>query len=364
MNIGDNLLTDLYKWFAGVLNDWIGGWGLRTDVVSGLVMAIMTIIVIVVILLFAVFVVLTLIWLERKNAARIQDRIGPNRVGPFGLLQPIADTIKMLIKEDIVPTNADGLVHLLAPMVTAAPAVLVFAVLPFGRGMTPADLNIGALWIVSVASIATVGIFMAGYGSNNKFALLGGMRAVAQAVSYEIPQVLTIVPIVMMVGSMSLVKIVEAQSTMWFIWAFPVGPIAFVVYYISALAEVNRTPFDIPEGESEIVAGHHTEYSGMKWGLFYVAEYFNFFIICAIATTLFFGGWQGPGFLPSYVWFIAKVYILIWIGMWIRMTLPRMRVDQLMKFAWKVLVPIALVNIVLAGLHLDLISLLKQLRVI
>jgi NADH-quinone oxidoreductase subunit H len=363
MNIGDNLLTDLYKWFTGVLTDWIGGWGLRTDVVSALVMAIMTILVIVVILLFAVFVTLTLIWLERKNAARIQDRVGPNRVGPFGLLQPVADTIKMLIKEDIVPTNADGLVHLLAPIVTAAPAVLVFAVLPFGRGMAPVDLNIGALWVVSVASIATVGIFMAGYGSNNKFALLGGMRAVAQAVSYEVPQVLTIVPIVMMVGSMSLVKIVEAQSTMWFIWAFPVGPIAFIVYYISALAEVNRTPFDIPEGESEIVAGHHTEYSGMKWGLFYVAEYFNFFIICAIATIVFFGGWQGP-FLPSWLWFIIKVYVLIWVGMWIRMTLPRMRVDHLMKFAWKVLVPIALINIVLQGLGINLFNLLRMLGVI
>ena len=293
---------------------------------------------------------LTLIWLERKVAARVQDRVGPNRVGPFGLIQPVADTIKMFIKEDIVPTNADGLVHLLAPVIALAPAVLAFVVVPFGQGMAPADLNIGVLWIVSVSSIGTIGLFMAGYGSNNKFALLGGMRAVAQAISYEVPQVLTIVPIILLAGSMSLVKIVEKQSAIWYVF-LPVGLIAFVVYYISALAEVNRTPFDLPEGESEIVAGHHTEYSGMKFGLFYLAEYFNFFIVCTVATTLFLGGWQGP-FLPSWLWFILKTYGLIILGMWIRMTIPRFRVDQLMKFAWQVLVPISLVNIILTAILL------------
>ncbi len=351
MDILNNLFTNIYNAINAFLNGLLGGAGLRPDAASAIVAAIMGLIVGTVVLLFGVGVVLTLIWLERKVAARVQDRVGPNRVGPFGMLQPVADTIKMFIKEDIVPTNADGLVHLLAPVIALAPAVLAFVVVPFGQGMQPADLNIVVLWVVSVSSIGTVGLFMAGYGSNNKFALLGGMRAVAQAISYEIPQVLTIVPIILLAGSMSLVQIVQKQSTLWYVFVLPVGLIGFVVYYISALAEVNRTPFDQPEGESEIVAGHHTEYSGMKFGLFYLAEYFNFFIVCTIATTLFLGGWQGP-FLPSWLWFLIKTYALILLGMWIRMTLPRFRVDQLMKFAWQVLVPISLINIVLTGILL------------
>ena len=351
MDILNNLFTNIYNAINAFLNGLIGGAGLRPDAASAIVAAIMGLIVVTVVLLFGVGVVLTLIWLERKVAARVQDRVGPNRVGPFGMLQPVADTIKMFIKEDIVPTNADGLVHLLAPVIALAPAVLAFVVVPFGQGMQPTDLNIGVLWVVSVSSIGTVGLFMAGYGSNNKFALLGGMRAVAQAISYEIPQVLTIVPIILLAGSMSLVQIVQKQSALWYVFVLPVGLVGFVVYYISALAEVNRTPFDLPEGESEIVAGHHTEYSGMKFGLFYLAEYFNFFIVCTIATTLFLGGWQGP-FLPSWLWFIIKTYALILLGMWIRMTLPRFRVDQLMKFAWQVLVPISLINIVLTGILL------------
>ncbi len=357
MDILNNLFVSLYVWVADLLHGLLGGLGLAKDAEAALVSAIMVLLVITVILLWMVLMVLILIWLERKNAARLQDRVGPNRVGPWGLLQPVADTIKMFIKEDIVPANADKFVHTLAPMVAMMPAVLAFAVIPWGKGMQPVDINIGVLWIVAVASIGTIGVFIGGYGSNNKYSLLGGMRAVAQMVSYEIPQVLTMVPIVLMVGSMSLVKINEAQSgwfgLQWFIFAVPVGPIAFVVYYLSALAEVGRTPFDLPEGESEIVAGYMTEYSGMKWGLFYLAEYFNFFIVCTIAATLFLGGWNGP-ILPPYVWFILKVYGLILLGMWIRMTWPRFRVDQLMNLAWKVLVPIALVNIVLAGLGLPI----------
>lgn len=350
MDILNKLFTNIYDAINAFLNGLIGGFGLTADAVSALVAAVMGLLVGTAVLLFGVGVVLTLIWLERKVAARVQDRVGPNRVGPFGLIQPVADTIKMFIKEDIVPTNADGLVHLLAPVIALAPAVLAFVVVPFGQGMAPADLNIGVLWIISVSSIGTIGLFMAGYGSNNKFALLGGMRAVAQAISYEVPQVLTIVPIILLAGSMSLVTIVQKQSAIWYVF-LPVGLIAFVVYYISALAEVNRTPFDLPEGESEIVAGHHTEYSGMKFGLFYLAEYFNFFIVCTVATTLFLGGWQGP-FLPSWLWFILKTYGLIILGMWIRMTIPRFRVDQLMKFAWQVLVPISLVNIILTAILL------------
>jgi NADH-quinone oxidoreductase subunit H len=354
MEFLNDLFVNIYNAVNAFLNGLSGGLGLRPDAASAIVSAIMGLLVITVILLFGVGVVLSLIWLERKVAGRVQDRLGPNRVGPFGLLQPVADTVKMFIKEDIVPTNADGLVHLLAPVVALAPAVLAFAVIPFGRGMAPVDLNIGILWVVSVGSIGTVGLFMAGYGSNNKFALIGGMRAVAQAISYEIPQVLTIVPVILLAGSMSLVTIVQKQSGLWYILYLPIGLIGFVVYYISALAEVNRTPFDLPEGESEIVAGHHTEYSGMKWGLFYLAEYFNFFIVCTIAVTLFLGGWQGP-ILPPWLWFIIKTYALILVGMWIRMTLPRFRVDQLMKFAWQVLVPIALLNIFLTGVFMLII---------
>jgi NADH-quinone oxidoreductase subunit H len=238
------------------------------------------------------------------------------------------------------------------------PITLILAVIPWGRGMAPVDLNIGVLYVIALSSMGTVGIFMAGWGSNNKFALIGGMRAVAQILSYEVPQVLAIVAVVLMTGSLSLVKIVEAQSGWagfrWFLFAIPVGPIAFIIYMISAIAEVNRTPFDLPEGESEIVAGHHTEYSGMKWGLFYMAEYLNLFIVCAIATTLFLGGWQGP-VLPPWVWFFVKTMALILAAMWVRGTFPRLRMDQLMKFAWQVLVPVALANIVLTSLALPLI---------
>jgi NADH-quinone oxidoreductase subunit H len=352
MDIFNNLFTGLYDWINALLHDWFKG-AMPADVESVLVSAIMILIAAIGAILFMVLMVLIMIWLERKNAARIQDRVGPNRVGPYGLLQPIADTIKMLIKEDIVPANADKLVHLLAPLVAMAPAVLALAVVPFGKGMAPVDLNIGLLFMIAVGSIGVVGIFMAGYGSNNKYSLLGGMRGVAQVVSYEVPQVLTVVTVILLSGSMSLVKIVDAQGgwfgLQWNILALPVGLVAFVVFYICALAEVNRSPFDLIEGESEIVAGFFTEYSGMKWGLFYLAEYFNFFIVCMLGATLFLGGWQGP-LLPGWLWLIVKTYALVWLGMWIRMTLPRFRVDQLMKFAWKVLVPVALANLLLTSI--------------
>ncbi|CAG0945112.1 NADH-quinone oxidoreductase subunit H [Anaerolineae bacterium] len=354
MDIINDVFVNIYKWINDLLHGWFKG-AMPTDTENFLVSVIMGLLTVTVVLLFLVLMVLILIWLERKVAARVQDRVGPNRVGPYGLLQPIADTIKMLIKEDIVPTNADKLVHTLAPLVAMAPAVLAYAVVPFGKGMVPADINIGILYIIAVGSIGTIGFFMAGYGSNNKYALLGGMRAIAQVVSYEIPQVLTVVSIILLTGSLSLVKIVEAQGgwmgLQWFLFAIPVGPIAFVIFFICALAEVNRSPFDLTEAESEIVAGYFTEYSGMKWGLFYLAEYFNFFLVCAIGATLFLGGWQGP-LLPGWLWMVIKIYALILIGMWIRMTLPRFRVDQLMKFAWKVLVPLALVNLLITSVLL------------
>src|SRR5574341_430588 len=357
MDFLNDLFPNIYKAIDAFLHDVLHGLNLRPDAESVIVSLIMAAIVITAILIFAPVTMMFLTWLERKVVGRIQNRLGPNRVGPWGLVQPIADMIKLLTKEDIIPTDADRWVHTLAPIVLVIPIVLAFAVIPFGRGMAPVDLNIGILYIVAVGSLATIGIFMAGFGSNNKFALIGGMRAVAQIISYEIPQVLTIVTVLLMAGSLSLVKIVEAQGgwngLRWFILTFPVGPIAFIIFMTAGIAESNRTPFDLPEGESEIVAGHHTEYSGMKFALFYLAEYLELFIVCAIATTLFLGGWQGP-LLPPWLWFLLKTYVLIFITMWVRGTMPRFRIDQMMQFAWKVLVPIALANIVLTGIALPI----------
>lgn len=352
MDFLNNLFPNAYKAIDAFMHDTFRGFGLRADAESVLVQLVMGIIVITVILIFAPVTMMFLTWLERKIVGRIQNRLGPNRVGPWGLLQPIADMIKMFTKEDIIPSGADRWVHTLAPVILVIPVVLAFAVIPFGRGMAPVDLNIGILYIVALGSLATIGIFMAGFGSNNKFALIGGMRAVAQIISYEIPQVLSIVTVLLLAGSLSLVKIVDAQGGWsgfhWFLFAIPVGPIAFVIYVISAIAETNRTPFDLPEAESEIVAGHHTEYSGMKFGLFYLAEYLSLFVVCSIGSTLFLGGWQGP-FLPPWIWFLIKTYFLIFVAMWIRGTLPRFRIDQMMGFAWKVLVPISLANIVITS---------------
>lgn len=345
MDFINNIFPITYKAIEAYLRDTFTGWMLAPDAVNVLVQVVMGMIVITVILIFAPVTMMFLTWLERKLIGRIQNRLGPNRVGPFGLLQPIADMVKIITKEDIIPAGADKWVHTLGPIVLVIPVVLSFAVVPFGRDMAPVDLNIGILFITALGSLATIGIFMAGFGSNNKFALIGGMRAVAQIVSYEIPQVLSIVTVLLLSGSLSLVTIVNKQANFWYALTPVVGQIAFVIYMISSIAETNRTPFDLPEAESEIIAGHHTEYSGMKFGLFYLAEYLSLFLICAIGSTLFLGGWQGP-LLPPWIWFLIKTYALIFVAMWIRGTLPRFRVDQMMGFAWKVLVPISLLNIV------------------
>lgn len=285
------------------------------------------------------------VWVERKAIGYIQERWGPNRVGPFGLLQLVADAIKLLTKEDIIPSNADKWVFRLAPIVVVSSAIMVFAVVPFGRGMIIADLNIGILYAISIASLGVIGILMAGWSSNNKYALLGSMRAVAQMVSYEIPLVLSIIGAVLLAGSLQMSEIINGQSGLWFIVWQPLG---FLVFFISAIAEVNRSPFDLVEADSEIVAGYFIEYSGMRFAVFYLAEYIAAFSSAAIATTLFFGGWQGP-ILPPYIWFLIKVWIIFFVMVWIRGTLPRVRVDQLMGFAWKVLIPLALINIFLTG---------------
>ena len=307
-------------------------------------------------LLFALLNMLFITWVERKVIGRLQDRIGANRAGPKGLLQPVADMIKILTKEDITPTAASRAIYNLGPILVVPPALLVFAVLPFGYGLTAADLNIGLLFIFAVASLTTVGILIAGWGSNNKYSLIGAMRAVAQMVSYEVPQVLSVVGVVLIAGTLATGGIVARQAQLgWFIL---LQPVAFVIFLIAAMAEVNRTPFDLPEAESEIVAGHHTEYSGLKFGMFYLAEYINVFFVSALAATLFLGGYQIP-FVPAnnpvhtvlgpFV-MVGKTFAFVFLTIWLRGTLPRVRVDHLMAFAWKVLVPLCLLNIFVVGL--------------
>ncbi|MGI9115969.1 MAG: NADH-quinone oxidoreductase subunit NuoH [Chthoniobacterales bacterium] len=297
--------------------------------------------------------------LERKILGRIQNRYGPNRVGPFGLLQPMADGIKMLIKEDIVPARADKVVHFCAPILIAATAILTLGIIPFGRNMTPLALDGGILFFFAVGSTTELGVFMAGWGSNNKFSMLGAMRAIAQMVSYELPLIITTLPVVMVVGSLSPDAIVAAQGgyalgivPRWFALT-PWGGAAFILFFIAALVESNRTPFDVPEGESEIVAGHMTEYSGFKYATFFLAEYLGMFAVSGLAITLFLGGWQAPvpwlEFVPSYAWFFLKLFALLFIFVWLRGTLPRTRVDQVMNFAWKFVLPMAFTCVLAAA---------------
>ncbi len=298
--------------------------------------------------------------MERKILGRIQNRYGPNRVGPFGLFQPVADGIKLLIKEDIVPLRADKVVHFLAPIMVAAPTILALAVIPYGRNMTLLAIDGGILFFFAVGSATELAVFMAGWGSNNKFSMLGAMRAIAQMVSYELPLLITVLPVVMVVGSLSADTIVAAQDgyvfgilPRWFVLT-PWGAAAFLLFFVSGLVESNRTPFDVPEGESEIVAGHMTEYSGFKYATFFLAEYFGMFAISGLAVTLFLGGWHAPfGFLqfvPSYVWFFAKLGVLLFVFIWLRGTLPRMRVDHVMNFAWRFMLPMAFVCLLAAAI--------------
>lgn len=297
-------------------------------------------------------VMMYLTLLERKLIGRIQNRYGPNRVGKWGLLQPIADGIKMFTKEDIVPAHADQIVHFLAPVVIVIPALMVFLVVPFGERMTAVDLDIGLLYFIAVSSVTTLPIFMGSWASRNKYSLLGGMRTAAQMISYEVPMTLSVVPVIMMSQSLSTNTIVLSQAggagLQWYVFT-PWGFVGFLIYFLCAVAECNRPPFDLPEAESELVAGFHTEYSGMKFALFYMAEYMNAFTLCGIAATLFLGGWQGP-VLPSWLWFFGKTFVLICVMMWFRGTFPRFRVDQLMGFSWKFLLPLTLVNIPVAAL--------------
>lgn len=295
------------------------------------------------------------VWIERKLIGRFQVRYGPNRAGPFGLLQPIADAIKILGKEAITPFGVDRWVYWAAPTIAFLPGLLTFAVIPFAPGAVLADLDVGLLYVMAVGALGVVPIFMAGWASNNKYSLLGAMRAVAQTVSYEIPLVLSVIGLVLFANSLRLSEIVAHQlENGWFLF---LQPLAFVIFFIAGSAEVNRTPTDIMEGESEIIGGYHTEYSGFKFSLFYVSEYTHIFGVSALITTLFLGGWgTGPvlDMVPAVVWFVLKVYLVFCVFVWTRGTLPRLRIDQLMDFAWKFLIPLTLVNIGIAGVEVYL----------
>ncbi len=295
---------------------------------------------IVVVLAFVLILVIVFIWFERRLIARFQVRLGPNRLGPEGIFQPLATGLKLLLKEDIVPAKADKVVHWLAPIVVFAPVLLIFAVVPLGQRAILADLNVGIVYVVAISSLSTVGIFMAGWGSNNKYSLIGAMRSVAQMVSYELPVVLSIVGVVLMAGSLSMTKIVESQSIPFFL----LQPLGFAIFFLGTLAEMNRSPFDLLEADSEIVAGFHTEYSGMKFALFYMGEFGHAVTYSCIIATLFLSGWQGP-LLPPFIWLLIKVFIVYCVMIWIRATMPRLRVDQLMGFAWKALFPMAVLNL-------------------
>ncbi|MCH5585250.1 NADH-quinone oxidoreductase subunit NuoH [Shimazuella sp. AN120528] len=304
-----------------------------------------------VILLFIVLGFVTYaILAERKVIGWIQGRIGPNQVGPWGLLQTVADILKLLIKEDTIPKNADRSLFKLAPILAFVPSFAVLAVMPFSSRIQFANIGVGLLYYMAISSITTIGILIGGWASNNKYALLGGMRSAAQMISYEIPLVLSVVGIVLTVGSLNLNEIVAAQQKTWFVFPQIIG---FVVFIIASVSELNRTPFDLPEAESELVAGYHVEYSGFRFAFFMLAEYVYIFAMSSLTTVLFLGGWNAPfglTFLPGIVWFIIKFALVVFFLYWVRATMPRIRVDQLMQFAWKVLLPLALANIVITTL--------------
>ena len=307
-----------------------------------------------IVLFVVLFIAAYLVWVERKFLARLQIRYGPNRAGTFGLLQPLADIVKMIAKEDTVPDGADKALFMIAPAVVATTAFLMFAVVPFGGEITlwgrriplvVTDLNIGLLFVFAMSSLGVYGVALGGWASNSKYGLLGGIRGAAQMISYELPLGLSLIPVVMMAHSFSMVDIVQSQQRYPFILF---QPLAFLIFVISAMADSKRTPFDLPEAESELIAGYHTEYSGMRFGLFFLGEYVNMIVFGGILAVLFLGGWRGP-FLPPFVWLFIKIILVSLFMIWVRGTLPRLRYDQLMVLGWKVLIPLSLINIVVTG---------------
>jgi NADH-quinone oxidoreductase subunit H len=333
-----------------LLKHWIVG--LLPPVVQPLVGVLLSVVAI--ICVFPALFALTTV-LERKGLARMQNRLGPNRTGPYGILQPVADGIKALTKEDVVPIGADGVIHFMAPLVLVVAVFMGFAVLPMGRNMVLVDMDASLLFYFAIGASTELSVFMAGWSSRNKYSLLGAMRAVAQMISYEVALLMSSVGVVMITGSLSLTRIVEVQNRYtwglphWFIFT-PWGLASFVMFAIAATAETNRSPFDLPEGESELVAGYFTEYSGFKFALFFLGEYLAMFSISGLGATLFLGGWSAPlsflQFVPSWIWFFSKVMLSICVMIWLRGTLPRLRQDQLMNFAWKFVLPFTLLTLV------------------
>jgi NADH-quinone oxidoreductase subunit H len=349
-----DILLRVLTWISNYAHALGDRWGVPGVVVTAVGVFVASFIIVTV----PIMMTLALIYAERKWAGDIQARIGPARTGGrFGVLQTLADALKLFLKEDIVPAAADRWLFRLAPALVLLPACMAYLVIPWDRGVHGSDLSIGILYIAAVSSITVIGILLAGWASNNKWSLLGGLRSAAQMVSYEIPQALSIVAVVLFTGSLSMVDIVRGQQSAihhWNLFAHPILWLPALVYLIAGIAEVNRVPFDLPEAESELVAGFATEYSGMKFALFFMAEYANMFLICAIFVTLFLGGWQSPfgrydQYIPGFIWFLGKTWTMVFILIWIRWTLPRLRVDQLMDFAWKVLLPAGLIAIFLVG---------------
>ena len=286
-----------------------------------------------------------MIWIERRLLARFQDRLGPNRVGPLGLFQPIADIIKLFMKEDWVPLFADRWVYVIAPGIIVVTVLLAFAVVPITQTIKVSDANVGLIFFLGMTSLGVYGIVLAGWASNSKYSLIGGMRAAAQMISYELPMALSLAAVALLAGSFRMIDVVNAQPKLWYCVLQPLG---FVIFVIAGIAEARRTPFDLPEADSELVAGYHTEYSSMKFALFFMGEYLDVILISAMVTVLYLGGWHGP-VLPPVVWFIAKTMAVIFLFVWSRAVLPRFRFDQLMGFGWKVLLPLSLVNLVATG---------------
>jgi len=287
-----------------------------------------------------------LIWVERRLLAVWQDRLGPNRAGPLGLFIVLADTLKLFFKEDWIPPFADKWVFILAPAIVVACVLMSFVVIPFAPGIVVADLNVGLLFFLAMSSLGVYSIVLGGWASNNKYSLLGALRGASQMIAYEVFMGLSLMGVVMLSGSFSLVDIVDAQKNIWYVVLQPVG---FVIFFIAGLAETHRLPFDIPEAESELIAGFHSEYSGMKFGMFFIGEYLGITLISAMTVTLFFGGWLGPSFLPPVVWFFGKTFVFIGLFILLRASLPRPRYDQLLEYGWKLLLPLVLLNLLVTG---------------
>ena len=339
------MTTTMYDSLVGILSQ-LGVYQILSGFLPEIVIRIMLVLAIAgVVATVASLILAYLTWLERKVLSDIQQRIGPMRTGPHGLLQPIADGIKLLVKEDVHPKTIDKWVFLLAPIVMFVPVVVVLAVIPFGKTLVMTDLSVGIVFLLAVSSLPTLGIIMASWAQNNKYAVLAGLRRAAEIISYEISMVLAAIGVVLLAGTLSLPGIVEAQTGLPYIILQPLG---FVIFFIGLLADLGRIPFDFQESESELVAGYTTEYSGMKFSFFFLAEYLELFVAGGILTTLYLGGWNGP-FLPSWLWFAIKTFIVIWVIFWIRATLPRVRIDQLLDIGWKWLLPLALLNIVITG---------------